>query len=49
VGTPEGKGPLGRPRHIWEGNIKIYFERERDVGAVRDELILLRKATRRWL
>jgi hypothetical protein len=23
VGKPEGKRPLGRPRHRWEGNIKI--------------------------
>ena len=22
VGKPEGKRPLGRPRHIWEDNIK---------------------------
>jgi hypothetical protein len=23
VGKPEGKRPLGRPRRIWEDNIKI--------------------------
>jgi hypothetical protein len=23
VGKPEGKRPLGRPRHGWEDNIKI--------------------------
>jgi hypothetical protein len=23
VGKPEGKRPLGRPRHRWEYNIKI--------------------------
>jgi hypothetical protein len=23
VGRPEGKRPLGRPRHRWEDNIKI--------------------------
>jgi hypothetical protein len=23
VGTPEGRRPLGRPRHRWEDNIKI--------------------------
>jgi hypothetical protein len=23
VGMPEGKGPLGRPRHTWENNIKM--------------------------
>jgi hypothetical protein len=26
VGTPEGKKVLGRPRHILEDNIKIYFQ-----------------------
>jgi hypothetical protein len=23
VGKPEGKRPLGRPRHRWENNIKV--------------------------
>jgi len=23
VGNPEGKRPLGRPRHRWEDNIKV--------------------------
>jgi hypothetical protein len=23
IGKPEGRGPLGRSRHRWEGNIKI--------------------------
>jgi hypothetical protein len=23
VGSPEGKRPLGRPRHMWEDNIKM--------------------------
>ena len=23
LGKPEGKRPLGRPRHRWEGNIKM--------------------------
>jgi hypothetical protein len=23
MGKPEGKRPLGRPRHMWEGNIKV--------------------------
>jgi hypothetical protein len=23
VGKPEGKRPLGRPRHRWVGNIKV--------------------------
>jgi hypothetical protein len=29
VGRPEGKRPLGRPRHRWVDNIKIY---QRDTG-----------------
>ena len=26
VGRPDGKGPLGRPRHRWEDNIKMDFQ-----------------------
>jgi hypothetical protein len=26
VGKPEGKRPLGRPRHRWEYNIKVDFQ-----------------------
>jgi len=26
VGKPEGKRPLGRPRHVWEDNIKMDLE-----------------------
>ena len=26
VGKPEGKGPLGRPRHRWAFNIKMDFQ-----------------------
>jgi len=33
VGKPEGKGPLGRPRRRWEGNIKMDL---REVGGGRD-------------
>ena len=29
VGKPEGKGPLARPMHRWEGNIKMDL---RDLG-----------------
>jgi hypothetical protein len=25
VGKPEGKRPLGRPRRVWEANIKMIF------------------------
>jgi hypothetical protein len=27
VGKPEGKRPLGRPRHRWEDNIKMDFQK----------------------
>ena len=33
VGKPEGKRPLGRPRHGWEGNIKMDL---REVGCDMD-------------
>ena len=26
MGKPEGKRPLGRPRHKWEDNIKMDFQ-----------------------
>jgi hypothetical protein len=26
VGKPEGKRPLGRPRHVWKDNIKMVVE-----------------------
>jgi hypothetical protein len=26
VGKPEAKRPLGRPRHRWEDNIKMYLQ-----------------------
>jgi 3-oxoacyl-ACP reductase-like protein len=28
VGKPEGKGPLGRPRRRWEGNIRIDLQED---------------------
>ena len=31
VGKPEGKRPLGRPRHRWKDNIKMNLQ---DVGGV---------------
>ena len=31
VGKPEGKRPLGRPRHRWEDNIKVDLQKW-DVG-----------------
>jgi hypothetical protein len=32
VGTPKGKRPLGRPRHMWEDNIKIDIREIRIYG-----------------
>jgi hypothetical protein len=29
VGKPEDKRPLGRPRHGWEDNIKMYLQEVR--------------------
>jgi hypothetical protein len=29
VGKPEGKNPLGRPKHRWEDNIKMDLQEER--------------------
>ena len=29
MGKPEGKGPLGRPRHSWDNNTKMALQ---DVG-----------------
>jgi len=45
VGKPEGKRPLGRPRHRWE-NIKMDLQ---EVGCeVRDWIDLAQKTNRRW-
>ena len=32
VGKPEGKRPLGRPRHIWQDNIKMDLQEVRCGG-----------------
>jgi len=32
VGKPEGKKPLGRPRHKWQDNIKMDLEEVRCGG-----------------
>jgi hypothetical protein len=37
VGRPEGKRPLGRPRHRWEDNIKMDV---REIGIDGGELDL---------
>jgi len=38
VGKPEGKRPLGRPRHRWEDNIKMDLQEEGCGGMVWIEL-----------
>jgi hypothetical protein len=42
VGKPEGKRPLGRPRHRWDGNINMDLREE---GVVWTGLICLRIGT----
>jgi hypothetical protein len=32
VGKPEGKRPLGRPRHIWDDNTKMDLQKVRYRG-----------------
>jgi len=32
VGKPDGRRPLGRPRHRWEDNIKMNLQEERCGG-----------------
>jgi hypothetical protein len=45
VGTPEGKRPLGRPRHVWEDNIKVNL---REVGCGGIDWIELARDMERW-
>jgi hypothetical protein len=45
VGKPEGKKPLGRPRHRWEDNIKMDL---REWDGEWTGLILLRLETSGW-
>jgi len=45
VGKPEGRGPLGRPRHRWEGNIKIDLQ---EVGCGGMDWIDLAQDRDRW-
>ena len=45
VGKPEGKRPLGRPRHKWEDNIKMDLQ---EVGCGVMEWIELAQDTDRW-
>ena len=45
VGKPEGKRPLGRPRHRWEDNIKMDL---REVGCDLGEWLDLAEDRGQW-
>ena len=45
VGKPEGKRPLGRPRHTWEDNIKMDLQ---EVGRVYGDWMELAQDRDRW-
>ena len=45
VGKPEGKRPLGRPRHRWEGNIKMDLQ---EVGGGFGDWMELAQDRDRW-
>jgi hypothetical protein len=45
VGKPEGKRPLGRPRHRWEDNIKMDVQ---EVGGGRGDWRELAQDRDRW-
>ena len=45
VGKPEGKGPLGRPRHKWDDNIKMDLQ---EVGCGGMDWIDLARDKDRW-
>jgi len=45
VGKPEGKRPLGRPRHRWEDNIKMDLQ---EVGCGGVDWVQLAQDMDRW-
>ena len=45
VGKPGGKRPLGRPRHRWEDNIKMYLQ---EVGGSCGDWMELAQDRDRW-
>jgi hypothetical protein len=45
VGKPEGKRPLGRPRHRWEDGIRVDL---REIGLGSVDLIRLAQDRDRW-
>ena len=46
VGKPEGKRPMGRPRHRWEDNIKMVLQ---EVGGGRGDWMEVAQDRDRWL
>jgi hypothetical protein len=46
VGKPDGRRPLGRPRHKWEDNIKINLQ---DVSSEGMDWIDLAQDRDRWM
>jgi hypothetical protein len=46
MGRPEGRRPLGRPRHRWKYNIKMDLQ---EVGWVGMDWIELAQDRERWL
>jgi hypothetical protein len=45
VGKPEGKRPLGRPRHRWKDNIKMDLQ---EVGCAGTDWVGLSQDRDRW-
>jgi len=45
VGKPERKRPLGRPRHRWEDNIKVYLQ---EMGCEGMDWISVAQGRDRW-
>ena len=45
VGKPDGKRPLGRPRHRWDDNIKMDFQ---EVGCGGMDWVELAQHRDRW-
>ena len=45
VGRPEGKRPLGRPRHRWEDNIKMHLQ---EVGGACEDWMDLSQDRDKW-
>jgi hypothetical protein len=46
IGKPEGKRPFGRPRHRWEGNIRMVL---REIGWVGVDWMYVAQVRDQWL